>query len=270
MNDLLKQEYYFSLTERDRILPRLQILQVFYFAILAAIVYMLKNIDYSVGIFYLCLFFHLLILTFGLVVFSIWLFIKALTGHEYKNISNSKDILDYEKQLKQYEKEVNSYNEVNSEKMELPDTKTKLDDFINETMSECIDENKKLNSKRMVLFRSSLAYLLYSIVSLFVSGAVYIFFELDATSPRKINISLSENSPLVKTLEKINTKEATVLENKTVEIEKALQKSNDLKTTVPLEKIQKNVENQKSISKTIQIPKEPEKPKIELSLEDAK
>ncbi len=65
MNDLLKQEYYFSLTERDRILPRLQIIQVFYFAILAAIVYMLKNIDYSVGILYLCLFFHLLILTFN-------------------------------------------------------------------------------------------------------------------------------------------------------------------------------------------------------------
>lgn len=154
--------------------------------------------------------------------------------------------------------------------MELPDTKTKLDDFINETMSECTDKNKELNSKRMVLFRSSLAFLLCSIVSLFVSGAVYIFLELDATSPRKINISLSENSPLVKTLEKINTKEAIVPENKTVEIEKALQKSNDLKTTVPLEKIQKNVENQKSISKTIQIPKEPEKPKIELSLENAK
>lgn len=269
MNELLKQEYYFSLTERDRILPRLQILQVFYFAILTAIVYMWKNTDYSVDILYRFLFFPLLIISFILVAFSIWLFIKTLTGYEYKNISKSKEILEYKEKLKQYEKELNRYNEVNGKKIETPCIETKLNDFINETMSECIDENKKINNKRMVLFRSSLAYLLCSIVSLFISGAIYIFFELDATSPRKINISLSENSPLVKTLEKINTKEVTMQENKKVEIEKTLQEPSNLKTIVPAEKPQKVAEEQKTELKVIQKPKEPEKPNIQLSNESA-
>lgn len=268
MNKLLRQEYYFSLSERDRILPRLQILQVFYIAVLTTMIYMLRNIDYSIEFSYVALFFFLLFIVFMLVIISIWLFIKALSGYEYKIISKSKDMLKYKEELKQYKEEIKNYNNVNNENIELPKIKIKLNIFIDEIIAECTDKNKEINNKRMVLFRNSLTFLLGSIAFLFFSGMVYIILGLDASSPRKVNISLDANSPIVKTLEKINIeKDTTMTENRREEISEALKEQEQ--SIILKEKIQKVSVEQKNELKTTQKPKEPEKPNIQISNESA-
>lgn len=253
----LSELYFDQLDVRDRIFNRLQFNYAIYTTAFAIIAYMFRMTDYSSSIGILILFYFFLFISMTLVIVSASLTWRSMTGYKYANMPKAKDIIKYGAELRKRSEELKEYNYKYNQNVSIPDPDIKLDEYIQEAMSDCIDINYSINEYRRVMVRKSLLYILYAAIPFGVSTVVFVACDLDVSSPRKIGASYAEGSPLIDGLNGVvkSISEIPKSLNKEVVKHMATENENKTPTTTPPPPLP---------------PAEPEKPKLQYSTEDFK
>ena len=160
------------------------------------------------------------------------------------------DILVYKNDYLKYIKQIDEYNK------KYPQCPQKtlsvdeyLDDFIMKKYAEIADKNAEINEIRRQYIASSLKWLLKGVVLLIFAGFLFLFFDLDLSSPRK-PVAICDKS-LVLEIKNLNSK-----------LEKLMGRIAmiDKKTT----------NDSKPINQITEIPEPPKEPDVRVSTEDLK
>lgn len=255
---MLSQRYYHELDSRARIFSRLQLNFAIYASVIALLTYMLRMIDYSSSCVAITLFLVGFSAGAGLLAWSIYYTIVALTGHEYKTLPKSDELIRYEDELKKHAKSLRKYNLEYKQKVEVPDPNAELGKYISEAYSKCIDHNYAINEFRRQAVRKSIWSMVKASIPVILSAFLFVIYDLDASSPRKISVSFSEGNPLINAIDgvqrSISIISTTTLEKETAEMSK--------------EKCHPN--NAQKQNFTPPPPPEPKKPELQVATEDFK
>jgi len=257
-NNMLSQLYYHELESRDRIFGRLQLNFAIYASVIALLAYMVRMVDYSSSCVALTIFFIGLSIAVLLLIWSIYLTIVALTGFEYKTFPKTTDLISYADDVEKHAEAMKAYNSKYNQNIEIPDSEKKLDRYVSKAYSKCIDHNYAINEFRRKAIRKSVWGMVLASIPIVISSIAFVFYDLDASSPRKVSTSFNEEMPLVNAIKSIHrgvsnlpttkqNKEALVMPNN-----ESGQQSNEQTQIVPPP------------------PPEPKEPKLQVSTEDFK
>lgn len=199
-NDFLSQLYFYELDARDKIFTRLQLNFAIYASVVALLAYMVRMIDYSALCVVLTLFFVGLVACVGFVARSVYYTFVALTGHEYKTLPKSTELIRYKQELQDLATSTIEYNRLYQQALEVPNSRALFKSQVCKYFADCIDCNYQINERRRQAIRKSIWAMILAAIPLMVSALLFIGFDLDASSPRKVAISFSEGQPLVNAL----------------------------------------------------------------------
>lgn len=257
-NNMLSQRYYHELDSRDRIFSRLQLNFAIYASVIALLAYMLRMIDYSSSCVAITLFFVGLSAGAGLLAWSIYYTIAALTGHEYKTLPKSDELIRYEDELKKHAESLKEYNLKYKQKAEVPDPHAARSKYMSEAFSKCIDHNYAINEFRRQAVRKSIWSMVKASIPVILSAFLFVIYDLDASSPRKVSVSFNEGNPLINAIDSV-------------------QRSISVISTAALEKEGAAMSNEEDCPNNAQQPhvtppppSEPKKPELQVSTEDFK
>ena len=166
---LYRELYASELERKDSITLRIQLRFALVLTVFTAFVYILKTLDIeqqpgmALGV--------LELLTLS-VVFLVWCsskLLRAYTGNQY-------DFLPYANEIEDYRQET------------LSGTNKGEDSFVEyliKEYSDCAGEVSRVNDERQALLNQSTGYLKLACVFVFLAGSIFIFLDMDASSPRK-------------------------------------------------------------------------------------
>ncbi len=257
-SDILSRLYYHELESRDKIFGRLQLNFAIYASIIALLAYMVRMIDYGSSCVVLTIFFVGLSIAVLPLGWSIYLTIAALTGLKYKTFPRANDLISYADEVDKHADDIQAYNSNYNQDIEVPDPEKKLDKYVCKAYANCIDHNYEINELRRKAIRNSLWGMVIASIPILISSFAFVFYDLDASSPRKVSASFNEGTPLVNAIESINggisniptknqDKEALVMPNKN-----SGQKDDEQKQIIPPP------------------PPEPTEPELQVSIENFK
>lgn len=257
-NDMLSRLYYHELESRDRIFGRLQLNFAIYASVIALLAYMVRMVDYGSSCVVLTIFFIGLSVAVVLLIWSVYLTIVALTGFEYKTFPKTNGLISYADDVEKHAEAMKAYNSKYNQNIEIPDPEKKFDRYVSKAYSKCIDHNYAINEFRRKAIRKSVWSMVLVSIPIVISSIVFVFYDLDASSPRKVSTSFNEGMPLVNAIESIRRgisnlpttkqdKEALVMPNN-----ESVQQDNEQKQNVPPP------------------PPEPKEPELQVSTEDFK
>jgi len=187
LTELLKGIYFHELEVREKIFIRLQFNSGAYVVVFTIMAYMARMVDYSSLCWVIALFYAGLFLTLTLVFISAKHTFDALTGYEYALFPGATRSVEYCQSLSnQKDDQEGSQGLGKSEQM--------LEDYVLDSLAKCTDKNVKINNDRRCANRKALLYLSYAAIPLAISACLFVFFDLDVSSPRKN--SLIEDSRL--------------------------------------------------------------------------
>ena len=184
----------------------------FYASYLAVAAYMARMIDFTSSIQVLALFYLGILWGIILLVVSIIFTYRALTGFDYRVLSSADEILDYQKKLDEYANEIKLYNETYNCTEPIPCNDTKLEQFTVKMLAKCSTFNAKINEARKIGIRKSLWYLMLASLPLVFSSVLFVGFDLDSSSPRKVfQIEDKSLTSKLEELSKATLNEKTIL-----------------------------------------------------------
>lgn len=257
-NNMLSQRYYHELDSRDRIFSRLQLNFAIYASVIALLAYMVRMIDYSSSCVAITLFFVGLSAGAALLAWSIFYTVFALSGYEYKTLPKSEELIRYEDELKQHAESLKEYNLKYKQDFKVSDPDVALNKYISEAFSKCIDHNYAINEFRRQAVRKSIWSMVNASIPVIFSALLFVIFDLDASSPRKVSVSFNEGSPLINTLDSVQRNISVILTT-------ASKKEN---TAMSHEEDRPNNAQQQNVPPPP--PPEPKRPELQVSTEDFK
>ncbi|CAM0557782.1 hypothetical protein EHLJMEHL_02875 [Vreelandella titanicae] len=257
-NDMLSQLYFNELESRNRIFGRLQLNFAVYASIVALFVYMVRTVDYGSSCVAVTLFFVGLSVSIVLLIWSVYLTIVALTGFEYNTFPKAKDLIDYAADLDSHAEAMKAYNSEYNQNIEIPDSEKKFEKYVSKAFSKCIDHNYEINEFRRKVIRKSIWGMVLASIPIVFSSIIFVFYDLDASSPRKVSASFNEGMPLVNAIESIHS---GIPNLQTVEIDKET-------INMPNNELGEQESNQKQ--NIPPPPPEPNEPELQSSTEDFK
>ena len=199
IRETLSELYFHELDARERIFNRLQVNLAIYASAFAVLAYMARVVDFGSSCMMLTLFYSSLVGTVPFLLASVAYTWSALTGYKYMVLPKASALVNYGEQLKEQATQINQYNEEYTQNIVVPDPKERLDEYVSEIMSRCIDQNYAINEARRQTIRKALQYLVYSAIPLTVASIIFVAYDLDASS-RKVDTSYDSSSPLVRSI----------------------------------------------------------------------
>lgn len=158
-------------------------------ALIAALVYIITNYNYSENIECTCGLFLLVILCVILVFISIYYIARSfnnlLRGNEYKELAIPSKIECYYNELK-------SYNNNDKEK-----TDVDFSDYLMKEFIKYADSNTKINDKRSLDLYKSKTFLILAVVVIVFASMPYVYGVCKGPK-KKINVSIEKNSDKLK------------------------------------------------------------------------
>ncbi|HHF0512955.1 hypothetical protein [Vibrio alginolyticus] len=185
MLDSISKVYFYELDAREHIFNRLQLNFALYASVLAVIAYMTRMIDYEGSILIISLFYIGIVFSLYFLVRSANLTYKSLTGMQYRLLPDPQELYKYKKEVSIHAKKIVDYNLKYGCNEPVPDVEEVCDDFLIKMMTKCSSFNANVNESRKLGVRRSLLFLVVSSLPLVLSSALFIGFDLDASSPRK-------------------------------------------------------------------------------------
>ncbi|WP_292992652.1 hypothetical protein [Nitrosomonas sp.] len=255
--NILSDLYFHELSARDKVFNRLQLNYAIFTSEIALLAYMARMVDFSSSYvilvsFYMCLIISLIFL--GIAAKWTWV---ALTGYKYATLPKSQEIIAYKENLRVYSDEIKKYNEISGENISVPDPNAKFDIYVYEIISFCTDRNYQINEDRRLIVRKSLLFVFYGAIPFVFAAILFIIFDLDASSPRKIATSYTEGTPLINSIKITGASISEISKN--VNQERIIEMSNE-----------KEISVQSKTPPPPPLPKPPQKPKPQYSTEDYK
>lgn len=257
-NNMLSQRYYHELDSRDRIFSRLQLNFAIYASVIALLAYMVRMIDYSSSCVAITLFFVGLSAGAALLAWSIFYTVVALTGYEYKTLPKSDELIRYEDELKQHAESLKEYNLKYKQEVKVPDPDVALNKYISGAFSKCIDHNYAINEFRRQAVRKSIWSMVNASIPVIFSALLFVIFDLDASSPRKVSVSFNEGKPLINALDRVQRSISVI----------STTASKKEKTAMSHEEDHPNNAQQQNVPPPP--PPEPKQPELQVSTEDFK
>ena len=255
---MLSQRYYYELEFRENIFNRLQLNFAIYASIIALIAYMVRMLDYGSSCVAITLFFVGLFAGAVLLIWSIFHSVTALTGYEYKTLPKSVELITYENDLQQHAKALEDYNSKYNQTAEIPNIKILLNKYIDEDYSKCIDHNYTINEYRKQAVRKSIWRMVTALIPIALSVFLFVSFDLDVSSPRKVSASFSDGKPLIKALDNVHKSISEIVTKDTQKEKTKMSNEND-QSNAP-----------QSHDAPPPPPQEPQRPQLQTSTEDFK
>lgn len=193
---LYKEQYESELERKNTISSQTQLRFAVIATIATLLLYMIRSVELNIP--------HWLILM--LVALSLWnVGILIITSNKLVKVfwGNNYDYIPFSDEIERTRKEMLDQKVLDKE----PDA---FIDFLLEEYSACAGSNARTNDKRMGRLNSATATLRNSLIPFIIIGSVFVFMDLDSSSPRK-DVSVSITS--VQQVENA----ATALEAKHVE-----------------------------------------------------
>jgi hypothetical protein len=261
--DSVSERYFHELEDRERIAARAQFNYAVYASFITVTAYMLRMVDFESPLLALIIFYEAIFASIIPLAISIRLTWSVLTGYKYFTVPKMEAIIDYKNELIKRAKDIEEQNKLNNTHIPLNDPEADLDSFTIEIMSECIDQNYKVNELRRDFYRKSLTYFLYASIPLVVSSVIFVGSDLDVSSPRKIAASYAENAPLIKYQKSTASSLSAASKSLSEEVNRMANQTTDDKRPAP----QQSPTNAPTPPPA---PPMPQKPRPQVSLEDYK
>lgn len=185
LNGLLKDIYFHELADRERIFTRLQLNFGIYVTTLTIMAYMARMVDYSSPCWAITLFYTGLFLALIPILLSVRFTLIAFTGYRYALFPSANLSVKYKIDLDNYCESLSDQKDGQESIQGKKKSEQMLDNYVLESISACIDKNLAINEQRRLVNRKALLQLLYAAIPLTISACLFVFFDLDASSPRK-------------------------------------------------------------------------------------
>lgn len=181
-----KELYFHELERKDRITAQAQIRFAFIVTGVALSAYMLRVLDFSeptylVWLFSCCLF--LAMIPFG---YSVWVLSKAFWGNKYDYLPVLTDVESYRQDLERHYLETDEEGSCESDMLE----------YLLNSFAAISAKNTKVNDERLRKMHRFYRLSLPSLGVFLVASILFIFADLDASSPRK-PIVVQVTSPVI-------------------------------------------------------------------------
>jgi hypothetical protein len=105
--------------------------------------------------------------------------VRAFWGNTFQKIAPADEIRTYSTEMRDYAKAIEEHE------MEPVDVRGEIEAYLCKVYCDGATHNYYVNGKRSERVHSSFKFLLWSIVFLILAGALFIAFDMDASSPRK-------------------------------------------------------------------------------------
>ena len=184
--ETIKNVYFAELDSREHIFARLQLNFAFFASFFAVIAYMSRMIDFQANTQILALFFLGVLWSIIFLFISIVMTTRSLTGFQYRVLPSGEKLLMHRDDLASYALEIENYNKKYECSEPVPDVEDELDKFTINMLAKCSTFNAKINEGRKIGIRQSLLYLMLSALPLLFSSVVFVGYDLDSSSPRKV------------------------------------------------------------------------------------
>ena len=235
IEDFLSEIYFNELESREKIFNRIQLNFVIYTTIIAILAYMARMIDYESNSVQLILFYLGLFFSIVLIIISIYFSVISLTGYRYELFSKATEVIEYKSKWEIKAKEFEKYNQDYNLSYEIPNPNIITNEFIVKRIAKCIDKNFAINEIRRKRIQKSIWFMSSASIPIIFSTALFVFYDLDTSSPRK-NL-LIEDRNLAIEVKKIDVdikKLQTIIENGENYHERRKRRSNTTSTSTPI------------------------------------
>jgi len=128
------------------------------------------------------------------------------------------EIFDYEQSLQKYNEETTIYNRAYPASAQaLVNVETTTQAFLIQRYRICATHNAKVNKKRSDHIHTCIRFVVYSALPLFISAALFVSFDMDASSPRK-SIKINDDA-ISNEIVKLNAQIKEIIQMKQKETE---------------------------------------------------
>lgn len=177
--------YFNSLEDREKIFVRLQFDIAISITLCAPAVYMLRMMDFESNLCQRVIVYTGIALWFFLFSASLYVIAKSITGFEYHEFSDISEIKRFRDEIDSNADEIRAYNQKYNTKIKFLNSEDEIEKLKNEQLEEIVLHNTKVNSIRRAGSRRAIGIILAGLPPIFMSGAIFVFYDLDTSSPRK-------------------------------------------------------------------------------------
>lgn len=186
-DQIFQYRYDHELQARDQITNKVQGSIGIYFVFFTSAIYMLRMVDLDVNLAIITLFYSGIAAWLVLVIAAGYYTWSSITGFEYRTLPKSEDFLNYRLTLEEQNKEIITYNQTYGTNIPPKEPFLSTDKITVKWLAKCADFNYKINEERRVGFTKSVGFLIYSCLPLLFSSILFVFCNMDASSPKKEN-----------------------------------------------------------------------------------
>jgi hypothetical protein len=184
--EIYKNNYFHEMDVRDKFIGRIQLNFALVAAIFTLISYMVRMIDYDQSTNAISIFWVLIVVVCGLSIGCLTHLLKAYWGNEYKGMPSATDSDNYRIELVKHRGQIKNYNlqyPSNAQPTINVDKTMKL--YLYSKYRDCSSFNTDVNDIRSAHIHQSFKWLLFLLIPFILAGCVFIFGNLDVSSPRK-------------------------------------------------------------------------------------
>lgn len=158
--------------------------------------------DYESNSYQLAIVYAGIVLWFVFFAKSLCVVAKSITGMEYKEFSDIAQIANFRQEITRDAEEIKSYNYKYNQRIAFLNAEDEVEKNKDEQLEEIVAHNSKVNNIRRGGSRRAIGLILAGLPPLFMSGAIFIVYDLDTSSPRKN--SLTQDTNLAKAVSQLN------------------------------------------------------------------
>lgn len=150
-------------------------------------------------------------LWFTLFTCSIHAVARAITGVEYQEFSDIKDVTEFREKIEKEANEIKAYNHKYNQKIKFLDARDEIENLKDQQLEGIVSHNSRVNNKRREGSRQAIGFILAGLPPLFMSGTIFLIYDLDTSSPRKN--TLTQDTNLAKSVDQLNMRIETIHAN---------------------------------------------------------
>ena len=189
---------------KDQITNKNQGSVAFYVTFCAIVAYMVRMVDYDSNIVAITLFYSALLFWFLFIGFAAFYTGKSISGHTYRGMPDATEWIKFKGLVQSDADAIKHYNATYNQNEPYINVEETVADEISDLMARCVDFNSDVNLIRQTGYTKSIGLLIKSIFPLLFSSALFVGFDMDASSPRKENPN--QGTEIARTIERIAPK----------------------------------------------------------------
>ncbi|PTO74856.1 hypothetical protein [Vibrio splendidus] len=197
--------YFHEMETREKLFTRIQISFALFFTGYSIASYMVRMLDFTSHKSVATAFVVLTIVSGLISLVGVRHLVIAFWGSVYKGMSSPAETDKYRQDVQEYASSIVEYNnQYPDNKQPLVDLDDMVSQFVFEQLRDCASHNTKVNDSRFAHVHNSIRWLLVAIIPFAIASALFVSFDLDASSPRKE--TLIHNRSLVEEVDKLSKK----------------------------------------------------------------